>query len=69
MMPVLQSLRRLSYLCELKFGTGQFLEYELVVRKFHHVNGCRERRLDFDSALIAELISAVDFSDEHSAVA
>ena len=65
---MLQSTRRPSYPCELKFGTGQFLEYELVVREFHQVNGRRERRLDFDSALIAELISAANFSDEHGAV-
>src|SRR5438876_4299834 len=67
-MPVLPSARRLSYPCELELGTAQLLEHELVARKFHQVNRRRERRLDFDSALITELISAADFSDEHGAV-
>src|SRR5512132_1770906 len=67
-MPLLQLPRRLSYSCELKLGTVQLLEHELVARKCHQVNCCCERRLDFDSALIAELISAADFSDEHGAV-
>src|SRR4029453_3923095 len=67
-MPVLQSARRLSYPCELEFGTAQLLEHELVARKFHKVNCRRERRLDFNPVLITELISAADFSDEHGAV-
>src|SRR5436190_21023808 len=67
-MPVLPSARPLSYPCELELRTAQFLEHELVARKFHQVNRRRERRLDFDSALITELISATDFSDEHGAV-
>ena len=54
--------------CEFELGTAQVLEHELVVRKVHQVNCCRERRLDFESVLIAELISAANFSDEHGAV-
>ncbi len=65
---MLQSARRLSNPCELKLGTAQLLEHQLVVRKCHQVNCRRERRLDFDSALIAELISTANFSDEHGAV-
>jgi hypothetical protein len=65
---VLQSARRLSYPCELELGTAQLLEHELVARKFYQVNCRRERRLDFDSLLISELISAADFSDEHGTV-
>ena len=63
-----QSALRLSNPCELELGTAQVLEHELVVRKFHQINRCRERRLDFESVLIAELISAADFSDEYGAV-
>ena len=59
---------RFPYPCELELGTAQLLEHELVVRKRHQINGRRERRLDFDSALITELISATDFSDQDGAV-
>ena len=59
---------RFSYPRELQLGTAQFLEHELVARKFHQVNCCSERRLDFDSILITELISAANFSDEDGAV-
>lgn len=65
---MLQSAPRLSYSCELELGTAQFLEHELVVRKRDQVNYRREWRLDFNSVLIAELISATNFSDEHGAV-
>ena len=68
MMPVLWSARRLSHPCELELGTAHFLEHELIVRKRDQVNCRRERRLDFDSTLIAELIFAVDFSDEDGTV-
>jgi len=67
-MPLLQSARRLSYPCELELGTAQVLKHESVARKFHQVNCRRERRLDFDSVLITDLISAADFSDEDGAV-
>jgi hypothetical protein len=67
-MPALQSARRLSCPCELELGTAQVLEHELVARKFHQVDCRRERRLDFDSVLTTELISAANFSDEDGAV-
>src|SRR5437763_16609518 len=68
MMPVLWSARRLSHPCKLELRTAQLLKHELIVRKRDQVNCRRERRLDFDSTLIAELISAVDFSAEDGTV-
>src|SRR5262249_33920786 len=67
-MPVLRLPRRLSYSRELELQTPRLLEHELVARKFHQVNCRRERSLDFHSVLIAELIPAANFSDEHGAV-
>jgi len=66
---LLKSLLRFSYSCELELGTTRLLEHKLVARKCHQVNRRREWRLDFDSVLIAELVSAANFSDEHGAVA
>src|SRR5438067_8791183 len=60
--------RRFSYPCKLELGTAQVLKHEPVARKFRQVNCRRERRLNFDSVLITELISAADFSDEDGAV-
>src|SRR5262245_61584898 len=60
---LLKSLLRFSYSCELELGTARLLEHKLVARKCHQVNCRRERSLDFDSTLVAELISAADLSD------
>ena len=65
-MPELRS--RFFYPREFELGTAKVLKHELVVRKCQQVNRGCERRLDFESVLIAELVSAADFSHEHGAV-
>ena len=59
---------RLWFPCKLELGTARLLENELIARQGYQVNCRCERRLDFDSALIAKFISAANFSDEHGAI-
>lgn len=54
--------------CKLQLGAARLLKDEVVAGNFYEVHGSRERRLNFDPILIAELVSAADFSDDDRAV-
>jgi hypothetical protein len=64
-----KSALRFAYLGELELGTPGLLEHELVAGNFHQINGGCEWRLNFDSVLVTELVSATHVSDEHNAIA
>ena len=63
-----QSALRFSHPGKLQLGTARLLKHELVAGDFHQINRGSERRFDFNSALIAELISSADVADEDRAV-
>jgi hypothetical protein len=64
-----KSALRFAYLGKLEFGTAGLLEHELVAGNFHQINCRCEWRLNFDSVLVTELVSAMHVSDEHNAIA
>jgi hypothetical protein len=50
------------------WATG-LLQDHLVAGNFQLINCSGERRLNFDSILVAELVPAMHVSDEHNAIA
>jgi hypothetical protein len=44
------------------------LQRHPIAGKFHLINGSCEWRLNFDSVLVTELVSAMHVSDEHNAI-
>jgi hypothetical protein len=63
-----KSALRFAYLGKLELRAAGLLEHELVAGNFHQINGGCERRLNFDSVLVTELVSATHVSDEHNAI-
>lgn len=53
---------------KLQLGAARLLKHELVGGKFHQIYCRSERGFDFDSVLVAELISAADLSDEDASI-
>jgi len=59
----------LPYPRELELRTVGLLQNHLIAGTFHLVNGSCEWRLNLDSVLVTELVSAMHVSDEHNAIA
>jgi hypothetical protein len=70
---ILASLQKLAlgfgYPGKLELWATGLLQDHLVAGNFQLINCSGERRLNFDSVLIAELVSAMHVSDEHNAIA
>jgi hypothetical protein len=59
----------LPYPRKLELRTVGLLQNHLVAGNCHLINGSCEWRLNFDSVLVTELVSATHVSDEHNAIA
>ena len=62
------SVLRLTDPRKLELGTARLLQCHVVAGDFQLINRRGEGRLDFDSILIAEPVSASDVSHEHGAI-
>jgi hypothetical protein len=60
---------RFADLGKLEHWAAGLLQRHPVAGKFHLINGSCEWRLNFDSVLVTELVSAMHVSDEHTAIA
>jgi hypothetical protein len=64
-----KSALRFAYLGKLELWAAGLLQRHPIAGKFHLINGSCEWRLNFDSVLVTELVSAMHVSDEHTAIA
>jgi hypothetical protein len=63
-----RSVLRLLHSCKLELGTTGLAQRHVITEDFQLINRRSERRLDLDSVLIAEPVSAASISDEDGAV-
>src|SRR5205814_10123178 len=62
-------LARFLYSRELQLRSSRLLVHKLITANYHHINCGGEWRFNFDTVLIAKLLSAGNISDFHRAVA
>jgi hypothetical protein len=64
-----KSALRFAYLGKLELWAAGLFQRHPIAGKFHLINRGCEWRLNFDSVLVTELVSATHLSDEHNAIA